>query len=128
MADLLVPVSVGELIDKITILRIKERHIRAVDKLANVRLELAALVKVCELHGVALDQTSVLELEAINQKLWDIEDAIRDKEAAKAFDDEFITLARSVYQTNDVRAAIKFRINVAAGSRLREEKSYRDSR
>ena len=126
MADLLVPVSVGELVDKITILRIKERHIRAVDKLANVRIELAALVNVCELHGVALDQTSVHELEAINQKLWDIEDAIRDKEAAKAFDDEFIALARSVYQTNDIRAAIKSRINVAAGSRLREEKSYRD--
>jgi hypothetical protein len=126
MADLLVPVSVGELVDKITILRIKERHIRAVDKLANVRIELAALVKVCELNGVALDQASVHELEAINQKLWDIEDAIRDKEAAKAFDDEFIALARSVYQTNDIRAAIKSRINVAAGSRLREEKSYRD--
>ena len=126
MADLLVPVSVGELVDKITILRIKERHIRAVDKLANVRAELAALVKVCEVHGVALDQASVHELETINQKLWDIEDAIRDKEAAKAFDDEFIALARSVYQTNDIRAAIKSRINVAAGSRLREEKSYRD--
>ena len=126
MADLLVPVSVGELVDKITILRIKERHIRAVDKLANVRMELAALVKVCEAQGVALDQASVHELETINKKLWDIEDAIRDKEAAKAFDDEFIALARSVYQTNDIRAAIKSRINVAAGSRLREEKSYRD--
>ena len=124
MDELLVPVSVGELLDKITILRIKERHIRAESKLTNIRAELKALLKVCLEHSIDVAQPLIGELEKINQKLWDIEDAIRAKEQVGKFDDEFIELARSVYKTNDLRASIKAQINTACGSRYREEKSY----
>ncbi|MEN9835189.1 MAG: hypothetical protein RL011_1382 [Pseudomonadota bacterium] len=128
MGELVVPVSVGELIDKITILRIKERKISDPTKLINVRAELEALVDVCRKHDISLSQTGVAELEKVNQQLWDIEDAIREKEATKKFDSEFIELARSVYLINDERAAIKSRINKASGSTLREEKSYSNYR
>ncbi|MBM4250937.1 MAG: hypothetical protein FJ146_03125 [Deltaproteobacteria bacterium] len=128
MSELVVPVSVGELIDKITILRIKERKIVDTSKLVNIRTELKALLDVCESHGISLNQRGVAELEQVNRQLWDIEDAIREKEASKIFDSEFIELARSVYQTNDQRAAIKSQINKASGSILREEKSYSDYR
>lgn len=126
MKDILVPVSPGELVDKITILRIKAARISDAQKLHNVRVELDALESTW--HGcgapiadVAADETS---LQRVNEALWDIEDRIRDKERDRLFDAEFIELARAVYVTNDERAAIKKRINLALGSRLVEEKSY----
>ena len=120
------PVSPGELIDKLTILDIKSRRITAADKLANVRTEHEALSRcwadsVFGTADVASDRAALL---AVNERLWDIEDRIRDKERARLFDDEFVQLARAVYIENDQRAAIKKRINQALGSRLVEEKSY----
>jgi Fic family protein len=122
-----VPLSWGEVIDKITILEIKSARLTAEDALANVRRELAALTGVAQGH---LIQDSLLwdlktQLQAINQALWRIEDDIRGKEARQEFDDEFIDLARSVYRKNDERAAIKRRINDLLASDIVEEKSYR---
>ena len=130
MIDLHVPVSPGELLDKITILRIKSVRIRDAAKLANVRLELELLQRTWATLGAATEAVAADEqaLQAVNERLWDIEDRIRDKEAARSFDQDFIELARAVYQRNDERAAIKKRINVALGSRLVEEKSYQPYR
>ncbi len=129
MKDILVPISPGELLDKITILRIKAARIADAAKLANVRLELDLLEKTWK---EACGQTDLGEderaLQAVNERLWDIEDRIRDKEARRAFDQHFIELARSVYIENDQRAALKKRVNLALGSRLVEEKSYKDYR
>jgi hypothetical protein len=127
MKDILVPVSPGELLDKITILRIKVVRITDPSKVANVRLELDLLEKTwrdagCAEFDVAHDERA---LQAVNERLWDIEDLIRDKEAKQTFDREFIDLARAVYVSNDERAAIKKRINLQLGSRLVEEKSYK---
>ena len=121
-----VPVSVGEVLDKITILQIKLAHISDSAKRVNVQNELDALLPLVagdafttnQMHGL------VAELKAVNEALWDIEDDIREKEAAKSFDAEFIKLARAVYVTNDKRAEIKKQINLATGSALVEEKSY----
>ena len=125
MNDILVPISPGELLDKITILRIKAERIQDPTKLANVRLELQLLERTwrdaCGKADVATEERA---LQAVNERLWDIEDRIRAKEAARAFDAGFIELARSVYIENDERAAVKKRINLALGSRLLEEKSY----
>ena len=88
--------------------------------------ELEALEKVCTNSAIATRGPLVDELEAINQELWKIEDDIRDKERAQAFDQQFVALARAVYVTNDRRFAVKSKINAALGSRLKEEKSYRD--
>ena len=126
MPDILAPLSPGELLDKITILRIKTARIADAQKLRNVRFELAVLVETwrdsgCAAHTPAEDEQA---LQAVNEKLWDVEDRIREKESARQFDAEFIELARSVYLSNDERAAIKKRINVRLGSRLVEEKSY----
>ena len=125
MKDILVPISPGELLDKITILRIKAERITDEAKLANVRLELELLGQTwraaCGGADVAADERA---LQAVNERLWDIEDRIREKEAQRRFDPAFIELARSVYIANDERAAIKKRINLALGSRLVEEKSY----
>lgn len=126
MAEFLVPVSVGELIDKITILRIKQRHIKDAAKLQNIGAELQALEAVCAKAQLDTKDALAIELEAINQKLWEIEDDIRDKERAKAFDQGFVELARAVYVTNDERFRVKSEINAAAGSLYKEEKSYRD--
>jgi hypothetical protein len=126
MKDIVVPLSPGELLDKITILRIKSQRMTG-QKLANVRLELDALEltwSTSDYAGAAID-SDVSALMAVNERLWVIEDDIRDKERAQSFDAEFIRLARAVYVENDERAAIKRRINVALGSRLVEEKSYR---
>ena len=124
------PVSYGELIDKMTILRIKLQEIRDDAKLANVRNELELLDATWK-NDRASD-TDIAEetdrLLAVNQRLWKIEDDIRMKERAQAFDDEFIQLARSVYIENDERAAIKREINTKLGSTLVEEKSYQDYR
>jgi len=126
MKDVLIPVSAGELLDKITILRIKAARMTDAQKLANVRLELGLLEKAwTELGGATTELTAEEHaLQSVNEQLWDIEDRIRDKEARQLFDREFIDLARAVYATNDERAAIKKRINLHLGSRLVEEKSY----
>jgi hypothetical protein len=125
-----VEVSVGELLDKITILEIKSERIADAAKLANVQRELASLRDAWEASplGEADIAADLADLKAVNEALWDIEDAIRAKEAVGEFDDEFIGLARAVYQRNDERAAIKRRVNVRLGSDLVEEKSYADYR
>jgi Family of unknown function (DUF6165) len=126
MSDILVPLSPGELLDKITILRIKTARILDAGKLANVRLELELLERTwrdSRLIAADVDREE-RALQQVNERLWDIEDRIREKEALQTFDREFIELARAVYHSNDERAAIKKRINLALGSRLVEEKSY----
>ncbi|MBM4198639.1 MAG: hypothetical protein FJ198_02970 [Gammaproteobacteria bacterium] len=127
MKDILVPISPGELLDKITILRIKSARITDPVKVGNVRLELELLEKTWRESGAAIPEVAADEaaLQRVNKALWDIEDKIRDKELASAFDAEFIELARAVYVTNDQRAAVKKRINLALGSRIVEEKSYK---
>jgi hypothetical protein len=124
------PVSYGELLDKITILEIKSSRIADAAKLANVRNELELLNAIWSgSHVSTIDIAHErAQLLAINQALWDIEDAIRLKERAQAFDQGFIELARSVYFRNDERAACKRAINLKLGSELVEEKSYQDYR
>ncbi len=130
MTDLHVPISPGELLDKITILRIKSQRIHDAAKVANVRLELELLERTWATLGVAtrLVASDELALQAVNERLWDIEDRIRAKEAAGSFDQDFIELARAVYHHNDERAALKKRVNLALGSRIVEEKSYQPYR
>ena len=131
MSDILVPISPGELLDKITILRIKAARISDGAKLANVRLELELLERTWAEAGAAAPPAVADEeraLQAVNERLWIIEDEIREREAAGTFDAEFIRLARNVYLCNDERAAIKKRINLALGSRIVEEKSYAEYR
>ena len=130
MAELLVPVSYGELLDKIAILQIKSERMSDPAKLANVRNELSALERIRMAHPAAVQDIAELRarLKAVNERLWVIEDDIRIKEKAQAFDDDFIRLARSVYVQNDVRARIKKDINLALGSAYVEEKSYQDYR
>ena len=124
--QLQVPVSVGEVLDKITILQIKLAHISDAAKRTNIQNELDALLPLVAGDAFTTDQMQALmaELKSVNEVLWDIEDDIREKEAAKSFDAEFIRLARTVYITNDKRAEIKKQINLATGSALVEEKSY----
>ncbi|HEU4814331.1 MAG TPA: DUF6165 family protein [Xanthomonadaceae bacterium] len=128
MAELLVPVSYGELLDKIAILQIKSERMSDPAKLANVRRELSALERTWMAHPAAVQDIATLraDLKAVNERLWVIEDDIRDKERAQAFDDGFVRLARSVYFQNDERARIKREINTALGSAYVEEKSYAD--
>jgi hypothetical protein len=126
MNEIRVPISPGELLDKITILRIKSTRMSDPEKLANVRMELQALEETWRgspyaRSGIEADVNALLE---VNERLWVIEDDIRDKERAQAFDAEFIRLARAVYFENDERAAIKRRINLQLGSSIVEEKSY----
>jgi Family of unknown function (DUF6165) len=123
-------VSVGEFLDKLTILQIKSERIGDAAKLANVRKELALLNRTWSRSPFAgHDIREPLErLKAVNEKLWAIEDDIRIKEATGTFDREFIELARSVYICNDERAAIKRELNLLLGSELVEEKSYADYR
>ncbi|MEX2524549.1 MAG: DUF6165 family protein [Gammaproteobacteria bacterium] len=124
-----ISVSVGEFLDKLTILQIKADRISEPGKLANIRRELESLAGVwrqTEYAAVAGMEDAIQDLRLINEQLWDIEDAIREKEARQEFDNDFIELARSVYITNDRRAAVKRGINEMAGSGLMEEKSYRD--
>jgi len=121
-----VPISVGELLDKLTILRIKSERISDPDKLANVQRELESLEKTwTESSFSAHDLSTELEqLRRINETLWEIEDQIRLKESRLEFDQEFIELARSVYLTNDERAVVTREINLKVGSDLVGEKSY----
>ena len=125
--EIKVPISPGELLDKITILRIKSRRMSDPQKVQNVRVELAALQETWSSSAYArIDIAADIEaLQTVNERLWVIEDDIRDKERAQAFDAEFIRLARAVYVENDERAAIKRRINVTLGSSIIEEKSYK---
>jgi len=123
-----VPVSPGEVLDKITILEIKSERIGDADKLTNVKRELE-LLQASWLRSVEQDETVCRihsELKAINEALWEIEDDIRDKERAREFDQRFIDLARSVYVTNDKRADAKKELNVYLGAEIVEEKSYQD--
>ena len=128
MSEILVPVSFGELLDKLSILQIKSERMSDPAKLANVRNELSALEQTWMAHSAAGGDIAELraQLKAVNERLWVIEDDIRIKEKAQAFDDRFIQLARSVYFENDVRARIKKDINLALGSAYVEEKSYQD--
>ena len=130
MSEILVPVSFGELLDKIAILQIKSERMTDPDKLANVRNELSALERTWMAHPAAVKDIARLraELKAVNERLWVIEDDIRVKEKAQEFDAGFIALARSVYVENDERARIKKDINQALGSSYVEEKSYQDYR
>jgi hypothetical protein len=130
MQDILVPVSPGELLDKITILRIKAERMSDAVKVANVRHELALLEKTwhAAVPADAHPGADEAALTAVNSRLWVIEDDIRLQEAARDFGPRFIELARAVYVENDERAAIKKRINVALGSGIVEEKSYRPYR
>ena len=126
MSEIKVPISPGEMLDKITILRIKSARMTDPLKLRNVRNELAALQETWSSSVYAKDDIAADEaaLLAVNERLWVIEDDIREKERAQAFDARFIELARTVYFENDERAAIKRRVNVRLGSALVEEKSY----
>ena len=128
MSQISVPVSHGELIDKITILEIKSERIKNAAKVANVRVELDLLNATWHADDAARKDIANerAALRRINEALWDIEDRIRLKEKAKAFDAEFVELARSVYIRNDERAEIKRAINEKLGSTLVEEKSYED--
>jgi Family of unknown function (DUF6165) len=120
------PCSLGELIDKITILRIKAERIREPEKLANVHRELALLERLAHEDGASQSTIDLLtdKLAAANARLWTIEDAIRECEREGDFGPRFVALARSVYRENDMRAAIKRAINTLASSALAEEKSY----
>ena len=126
MKNPFIPISWGELFDKITILQIKSEKILSPDSLKNVDKELKELRlifdKVFAENQLALEFTE--KLRQINFELWNIEDQIREKERKKAFDNEFIQLARSVYMKNDQRSVIKGKINKAFGSDLVEQKSY----
>ena len=130
MSDILVPISPGELLDKITILRIKCARITDAAKLANVRRELTQLEhsRAAAVPAAAELAADERDLERVNGELWDIEDRIREHEAQQRFDAGFIELARSVYLRNDERAEIKRRINLKLASTLIEEKSYRPYR
>ena len=118
MSEILVPVSFGELLDKIAILQIKSERMSDAAKLANVRKELSALEQTWMAHPAAGGDIAQLrvQLKAVNERLWDIEDEIRLKERAQEFDEEFVRLARSVYFENDERARVKKEINLALGS------------
>lgn len=128
MENIQVPVSPGEVLDKITILEIKSERMSDPEKLANVRLELELLR---DSWTAAISEDEVIrglhaELKAVNETLWEIEDDIRNKERAKEFDQDFIKLARAVYVTNDRRSEVKKKLNLHLGSEIVEEKSYQD--
>ena len=128
MSEILIPISPGELLDKITILQIKSERIDDPAKVANVQTELDMLNKVwneaVEIDDVITELTA--ELKSINETLWEIEDDIRDEERNKRFGERFIELARAVYVTNDDRAAAKKKVNLHLNSAIVEEKSYQD--
>jgi hypothetical protein len=122
MEEILVPISLGELYDKLTILIIKLTEIKDEEKLKNVQKEYALIKKICENYPIDLQY--LIDLLHVNKSLWNVEDKIRIKEAHKTYDEEFVELARQVYFDNDKRSVIKKEINVKYGSNLVEEKSY----
>jgi hypothetical protein len=123
-----VPVSVGELLDKISILHIKAANIKDMAKLANIERETIALQREVDALGLGAARSEDWDrrLREVNGQLWEIEDKIRICEGQQNFGDDFVALARAVYKTNDLRAAIKREINEATGSELLEEKSYEE--
>ena len=123
-----VPISPGELVDKITILEIKKEFIQDINKLNNINHEYDVLMKIYNENILKVEGVEVLKskLKDINLTLWKIEDDIRDCERDKNFNECFVELARSVYFTNDKRSKIKLEINVLLNSSLVEEKSYKD--
>ena len=125
--DILVPISVGELLDKITILEIKSERIKNPGQIENIARELGALraVRLGDDIDRAMLERLGAELKRVNATLWDVEDAIRECDARGDFGEKFIELARAVYRLNDERARLKKAINLASGSRLVEEKSYK---
>jgi len=118
------PISVGELVDKITILQIKQQRISDSDKRTNIDLELTELIKIFQDLGVVDIAQQQEQLYAVNDQLWDIENFKRDCESRQTFDHDFIEHARQVYLKNDQRAKIKREINAICGSTIVEEKSY----
>ncbi len=128
MNEIQIPISPGELLDKITILQIKAERISDPVKVANVKTELEMLTRVWEQAVEADAEITALtaELKSINESLWEIEDDIRDEERNKRFGDRFIELARAVYVTNDERANTKKKVNLHLNSTIVEEKSYQD--
>jgi hypothetical protein len=128
MTNILIPAAIGELIDKITILEIKSQRISSPEQIKNIRHELSLLDTTRSnlgLVGADLEEKT-RTLKEVNETLWEIEDLIRDCERLKDFGPRFIELARSVYMTNDRRAAVKREINAMFGSTIVEEKSYSD--
>ncbi|RPD88536.1 DUF6165 family protein [Luteimonas sp. 100069] len=127
MSTILAPVSIGELADKITILEIKAERIADPQKLQNVRTELDGLLPLWVPLAAAQAEMTELKtaLRAANTRMWDVQDALRTKEAAQDFGEEFIDLARAVARHNGDRVELKNRINRLAGSRFVEEKQYR---
>ena len=123
LSFILAPVSLGELIDKITILEIKQKHMVGI-KLNNINKELEMLRNIIQDIKLEIDSELINNLKTVNKNLWVIEDSIRIKERNQEFDKEFIALARSVYKENDKRASIKKTINQNYNSELNEEKSY----
>lgn len=122
-----IEVSIGEIVDKLSILQIKKLNIEDEYKLININKEFDYLLKVVETDlKFSTENELYLELLNINKKLWVIEDDIRDKERNKSFDNEFVELARSIYFTNDERSKVKKRINLEYGSDFVEEKSYKE--
>jgi hypothetical protein len=128
MNEILIPISPGELLDKITILQIKSERIADAAKVANVQTELGMLEKVWRETVNDDEQIRALtsELKSINEALWEIEDDIRDEERNRRFGERFIELARAVYVTNDERANAKKKVNLHLNSSIVEEKSYQD--
>jgi transcriptional regulator of nitric oxide reductase len=128
MENIKVPVSPGEVLDKITILEIKSERMDDPEKVANVRVELKLLRDTWAANITDDDVIRDLHarLKEINEALWEIEDDIRDKERVKEFDDRFVELARAVYFTNDKRSEVKKKLNLHLGSQIIEEKSYQD--
>jgi len=118
-----IEVSIGEIVDKLSILQIKTAFIKDEEKLNNVKKEYDYLYDIV-FNEMKIEQSDFSDMVSINQELWKIEDDIRDKERAKEFDDEFIRLAQAVYITNDKRAEVKKVINIKYGSLFVEEKSY----
>jgi uncharacterized protein YukE len=121
-----IPVSWGELLDKITILRIKKERIQDSGKRGNVLRELSVLEAAWQGRGGSAGELDELaeQLRSVNEALWEIEDEIRDCERRRDFGDRFIALARQVYRTNDRRADLKYRVNRLLGSEIVEEKTY----
>ena len=128
MNEILIPISPGELLDKITILQIKAERITDPVKVANVKTELDMLSKVWDGSVESDDVITALsaELKSINERLWEIEDDIRDEERKRQFGERFVELARAVYVTNDERANAKKKVNLHLNSSIVEEKSYQD--
>ena len=128
MNEILIPISPGELLDKITILQIKSERITDAAKVANVNTELGMLEQVWSETVREDEQIRALkrELKSINEALWEIEDDIRDEERNRRFGERFIELARAVYVTNDERANAKKKVNLHLNSSIVEEKSYQD--